>query len=310
MRKILGALVGILVFLGGRQAVMAQEINLRPEDILATSSEREEISVLEEEMITGIMGWNGISKENEAEYEEAKQYYTQNAEIHYDEAVKIHCNTYLFQLDTDDQEAILDELDQGDHIWMVPVSLDGKKYMMTVTKGLPLGEEAKEVLTPEQQQEVIDREDKWFVVGVGEGVPEGETDDYFWEMLLARSEMLAQCQQVVLIADLPGFQYPVVLGFQDGKAAKWIGLTKYPIMEDAAEESGVMSEAADAEQAGVFEYHELADRMEEYYDPSSDLNGGGGRRAESSAVRYWVIGGLAVVLAGGVTVVLVKRKKR
>lgn len=194
---------------------------------------------------------------------------------------------------------------------MVPVSLDGKKYMMTVTKGLPLREDVKDILTPEQQQEVIDREGKWFVVGVGEGVPEGETDDYYWEMLLARSEVLAQCQQVVLLVDLPGFQYPVVLGFQDGKAARWIGLGyQYSIMEDAAEEAELMGEAADAEQERVFEYHELADRMEEYYNPSSDLNGGGGRRADSSAVRYWAIGGLAVALAGGVTVVLVKRKKR
>lgn len=95
MRKILGALVGILVFLGGRQAVMAQEINLRPEDILATSSEREEISILKDEMIDGMLAWNGISEENETEYEEAKQYYTQNAEIHYEEAVKIHSSTYF-----------------------------------------------------------------------------------------------------------------------------------------------------------------------------------------------------------------------
>lgn len=309
MRKILGVLVGILVFLGGREAFMAQEINLRPEDILATSSEREEISVLKEEMIDGMLAWNGISKESETEYEEAKQYYMQNAEIHYDEAVKIHSSTYLFQLDTDDEGTILDYLDQGEHIWMVPVSLDGKKYMMTVTKGLPLREDVKDILTTEQQQEVIDREGKWFVVGIGEGVPEGETDDYYWEMLLARSEALAQCQQVVLIMDLPGFQYPVALGFQDGKAASWIGLGyQYSIMEDAAEEAELMSQSAGTEQEKVFEYHELANRMEEYYNPSSDLNGGGGRVEKTSSARYWAIGGAAAVIAAVAVVVLIKRR--
>lgn len=307
MKKMLGILAVFLLVLCTREYLMAQEVCLGDEDILFTSSELEEISVLKDEMVRMLLAINGISTENGTDYDAKYQYYTENIEIHYDKAVKIYSNTYFFQLDTDDEEAILDDLDQGDHIWIVPVSLEGKKYSMTVTKGLPLSEDAKEVLTPEQQQEVIDREGKWFISEVAEE----ETDNSLWEMLLNRRGELEGCERVVLILDLPGFQYPVVLGFQDGKAARWVSLGyQYSIMEDAAEESGLMSEAAVAEQAGVFEYHELADRMEEYYDPSSDLNGGGGRRAESSAVRYWVIGGLAVALAGGVTVVLVKRKKR
>lgn len=304
MRKILGALVGILVFLGGREAFMAQEINLRPEDILATSSELEEISLLEDEMIDNLLGVNNVSVENETDYEAERQYYTENIEFHYDKAVKIHSSTYLFQLDTDNEEAILNYLDQGDHIWIVPVSLDGKKYMMTVTRGLPLSEDAKEVLTPEQQQEVIDREGKWFVVEIV-----GETDEYFWETLLSRKEELEGCERVTVIADLPGFHYPVVLGFQDGRAARWVGLGyQYSIMEDAAEEAELMSQSAGTEQERVFEYHELADRMEEYYNPSSDLNGGGGRVEKTSSARYWAIGGAAAVIAAVAVVVLIKRR--
>lgn len=121
---------------------------------------------------------------------------------------------------------------RGDHIWIVPVSLEGKKYSMMVTKGLPLSEDAKEVLTPEQQQEVIDREGKWFISEVAEE----ETDNSLWEMLLNRRGELEGCERVVLILDLPGFQYPVALGFQNGKAARWVSLGyQYSIMEDAGQ---------------------------------------------------------------------------
>lgn len=113
MKKMLGILAVFLLVLCTREYLMAQEVCLGDEDILFTSSELEEISVLKDEMVRMLLAINGISTENGTDYDAKYQYYTENIEIHYDKAVKIYSNTYFFQLDTDDEEAILDDLDQG-----------------------------------------------------------------------------------------------------------------------------------------------------------------------------------------------------
>lgn len=199
---------------------MAQTVSFGQEDVLSTSREFEEISGLQDEMIENLAALIQTSAEETV--------------IHYDRAVKIYAETDIFQLDTDNGEAILELLEEGNHIWMVPANLNGKEYELTITKGFPLREEAKDVLTPSQQQEVIDREGKWFVVGIG------ETDESFWERVNAKAE-------------------------------------------------------------------ELADRVDAYYDLSSEESGGAGSREDQNTL-YW--GGLAlVILVGGILIAVIIRRK-
>lgn len=288
MKKMICFIFAMIMISCGVEDVIAQTVSFGQEDILSTSSEFEEISSLRDEMIDSLEALTQTSAEE--------------AVIHYDRSIKIYATTDIFQLDTDDGEAILELLEEGDHIWMVPASLNGKEYELTITKGLPLREEAKDVLTPSQQQEVIDREGKWFVVGIG------ETDESFWEKVSAKSEELAGCQRVVIIMDLPGFHYPVALGIKDGTAARWVNLGyDNPIMEDALADSQNMSRSANAAQEGVFEFHELADRVDAYYDLSSEESGGAGSREDQNTL-YW--GGMAlVILVGGILIAVIIRRK-
>lgn len=289
MKKFLCFVFTAMLILSGRESLMAQSEYLGSEDILATSSEFEEVSALQEEMRESLAAFAGVSADD--------------AVIDYEKAVKIYADSDIFQLDTDDGETILEFLEEGEHIWMVPASLNGKKYSFTISKGLPLSEEAKEILTPAQQQEVIDRAGEWFVCGVG------ETDEYFWEKVNDKSEELAGCQRAVIIVDLPGFQYPVVLGIKDGTAARWVNIGyDNPVMDDLQAETQTLSLTKDAALDGVFDFHELADRVEDYYDLSSDESGGVVSRIQHNSIWWGAI--WSVVLIGGILAVVIVGRKR
>ena len=289
MRKILVLVVTVMLIFSERERTVAQSEYFGQEDILATSSEFEKVSALYDEMIKSLAAFEGISAEN--------------AVIDYERAVKIYADTDIFQLDTDDGETILEFLGEGEHIWMVPASLNGKKYLFTISKGHPLTEDAKEVLTLEEQQEVIDREGNWFVCGIE------EADEGFWEKVNARSKELEGCQQAVIIVDLPGFQYPVVLGIKEGKAARWINIGyDNPVMDDVQADTQTMSKSVNTTQEGVYEFHELADRVESYYNLSSGESGGTGSRAEQNTVYWGYI--LSAVLVGSILVAIILKKSK
>lgn len=117
------------------------------------------------------------------------------------------------------------------------------------------------------------------------------------------------CQQAVIIVDLPGFQYPVVLGIKDGKAARWINIGyDNPVMDDVQANTQTMSRAVNATQEGVFEFQELADRVESYYNLSPEESGGTGSRTEQNTV-YWVYI-LSAVLVGSILVAVILKKEK
>lgn len=279
MKKTVWIFLAVLLILGGKTDLYAQNSYLREEDVLSTSSELEEIKVLEEEMTANMEACGR---------ETAKE-----VTFHYERSVKI-LGTDIFSLKTDDAGVILDALDKGEHMWIVEAEMNGKWYELEIPKGSPLNEEVD--FTPEEEAEIRSREGKWFVVGCGELTEERLS---LWNKITAQEQVLEGCEQAVLIHDLPGFQYPVLLGIKNEKASLFAGIGySYSLMSDYKEEMQIpQSRSEDSERA--YGFWELADRVEPYYHISPDMNGGGGGNSESGIrlIYIWIPAAAVIILA-------------
>lgn len=279
MKKTVWIFLAVLFILGGKTDLYAKNSYLREEDVLATSSELEEIKALEDEMTANMEASSG---------ETAK-----DVTFHYERSVKI-LGTDIFSLKTDDAGVILNALDKGEHMWIVEAEMNGKWYELEIPKGSPLNEEVD--FTPEEEAEIRSHEGKWFVVGYGEITDEKQS---LWNKIAAQEQALEGCEQAVLIHDLPGFQYPVLLGIKDEKASLFAGIGfSYSLMSDYEEEMQIpQSKSGDSERA--YGFWEMADRVEPYYHISPDMNGGGGGKGESGVrlIYIWIPAAAVIILA-------------
>ena len=267
MKKAICILLTAVFMLGVKTDLYAQNDFLRDEDVLATSSDLEEIKALEDEMIASMETCGN---------EKAK-----DVTIHYEKSVKI-LREDIFALKTDDADAILDALDKGEHMWIVLAEMNGKQYELEITKGLPLNEEVD--FTPEEEAEIRAHEGKWFVVGYGEVTDE----ESIWHRIMEQQEELKDCDQAVLIHDQPGLHYPILLGLKDNKAAVFDGIGYgYPMVGDMPQTRAATNEAG--ELLEPVDFWEIADRVEPYYHVSSDIVGGGGEVESKIPVRFlWI----------------------
>lgn len=280
MKKISCFLLVAVFILGVKTDLYAQNNFLMTEDVLSTSSELEEIKALEEEMINCMESFGSES--------------AKDVTFHYERSIKIH-GSDIFRLKTDNARTILDALDKDEHMWVVEAEMNGRWYSLEIPKGSPLNEEVD--FTPEEEREIRAREGKWFVVGGGEITDENQS---LWNKVTSQEQMLEGCEQAVLIHDLPGFQYPVLLGMQDGKASLFAGIGySYPVMSDYEEEMQIpLSRSGDMER--VYGFQDLADRVEPYYHLSSDIGGGGEKGKTGFMVLYiWIPVVTVVFLAVG-----------
>ncbi len=278
MKKIFGFLLMAAVLFGNSNPASAQDGILYPEDVLSTSSELEEISALEDEMVDAIAGNSGGT--------------AHSVEFHYERSVKIH-GTDIFQLNTDDAEILLQTLEKGDHMWIVEAEMNGKWYRLEIPKGMPLNEDVD--FSPEEEREIREHEGKWFVVGVGEIT---EEDQSLWNRVMAQEKTLENCDQAVIIHDLPGFQFPVLLGMENGKASVFAGLGyDYAIVDDYEEMQTVQSEQESVHNS-LYSFQEMADRAEQYRNVSLDESGGAGRKlGKEGWVLLWIPVAALIVLA-------------
>lgn len=82
-------------------------------------------------------------------------------DINWDDAYKIYIDANIYTSCENSTNQILAFLEEQTYIWEIPISKGGIDLAVDLSVGLPLTEEAKQVLTEEQQQEVQDRTGKW-----------------------------------------------------------------------------------------------------------------------------------------------------
>lgn len=84
-------------------------------------------------------------------------------DINYDSAFKIYVDTNVFKLSTNVAGEIENALENGNYIYLLPIDTVNGTVVVNFQKGFPLSENAKAILSEEEQQEVLDNAGKWVI---------------------------------------------------------------------------------------------------------------------------------------------------
>lgn len=293
MKRIVCFLLATVYFLSCQGDLYAQGRALVSEDVLEGSSEFEEVSALQDEMVSWMEGSENASAED--------------VDICYGEALKIYDGAGILQMKTDDAGKILDVLEQNGHIWLVPARINGEFYELTIAKGLPLSESGKKYLTETEQQEIRDQEGRWTITESGKAL---EGYQSVWDRTKAQMENLKDCDRVILVNNLPGFQYPVLLGIKDQRAVSFAGIGYgYSVISDYEDEVQTRK-AKKTDSNRVYGFQELSAYAEPYYHSSTDLTGGASSGNERSGFNFLYIGFPAAAVAVLALIAVYQGRKR
>lgn len=287
MKKTGCILLAAVFLLSVKMNVYAQDSVLVPEDVLESSSEFEEILLLQEEMIR----WVGAGGKTE-----------NGVEIRYDRALKVYDGTGVLQMKTDNSKAILDAMEQNGHIWIVPAEKNGKRYELTVARGLPLAEDAKPYLTEYEQQKIRENEGKWTVTECVYDDDGGYQS--VWDRTNAQLKNLKDCDRVILVNSLSGFQYPVLLGIKEQKAVSFAGIGYGYFVISDYEDKMQTEKGRKQNRNSVYGFKELADCAEPYFHLKGDNNS----ENESRGLYLLYTGFQAAVVVLALAVVYLRRQ--
>ena len=147
--------------------------------------------------------------------------------------VKCYNGTDVVGMNISDETSMLNELNQGSYSYYVYVNVAGYKVEVTLTKGLPLSDDVKDVLSEDQIDEIAQNAGKWYVSSAGI-IKSGNTslDD-------ALAEYEGKYDDILLMASQTGFDYPVFVGVQDEKASAIM-----PVYDDEAYEAADVLESS------------------------------------------------------------------
>lgn len=157
--------------------------------------------------------------------------------------IKCYDGTDVIGMNISDETSMLSKLNHGSYSYYVYVNVAGYKVEVTLSKGLPLSEDIKDVLSEEQVHEIFQNVGKWYVSSAGI-IKEGNVslDD-------ALSEYAGKYDNILLLASQTGFDYPVFVGIQDEKASAVM-----PVYEDEAYEATDILDSND----GIYSFNDAA----------------------------------------------------
>lgn len=235
--------------------------------------------------------------------------------LNYDHSVKIYIDTDVLALHTDDETAIQEALDKGDHIWVIETTVDGITAEVTLGRGEPLDEAAASVLTEEEKEEVRRNEGKWCVQTVS---VQQDSDSFYPEKVnqaLSKSgEISSAAERVVIVGGIPAFRYPIAIAFDGEKATHWISLGEDFIttaLEDedisAAADGSMANVLQEGASTGVYDFNTLADYAQATYKASDEDSVGGAGVTDGAWLTPIVV--VVIGLLACVSVLLLRKKR-
>ena len=130
------------------------------------------------------------------------------ADVDFGKAYKVYVDTDVFELTTNSAAEIEAVLENGNYVYVLPVNTANGTVVVNLQKGLPLSDNAKAVLTEDEQQEVIDNVGKWTVSSLA--FYNSGNSNYNYEARL--SNIIGEIPEgTLLVGSLPIFQDVVAL---------------------------------------------------------------------------------------------------
>jgi len=171
--------------------------------------------------------------------------------IDYEEAIKVYINTGIQNVSSSDQSVVMEWLSKSDYVWVLPMEYNGENMQVTLARGKDLREEFVNVATAEEREAIDNREGNWKISEIATGRP----DNYKKQI----ENLEENFDRVVFLGGIPGVQYPVALGFKDGKAQSFISI---------GYSQGILEEGkvTYSEKTGtaMYEYEEAIEQMQSY----------------------------------------------
>ncbi len=219
------------------------------------------------------------------------------ANIDFSQACKIYVDTNVFTVLSNDVEEIKSTLDNGNFIYQLPIQVENGTILVNLQKGLPLSDNAKNVLTEEEQQQVLDNVGKWTVSSTA--LYEAGSQAFAYDSVLAQ-KVGDIPEGTLLVGSLPIFQDVVALvPNENGVVESLVPLTGTPYSLDEAAVTRSNSE--------IFDYEQIKEYALNMAEPDSNIAGGAGAETNSTNYVPFVLG--TVILVGGVSMILIFKWK-
>ena len=166
------------------------------------------------------------------------------------DAFVFYVDTNIFKVKTNNISKVEKVLSNGDYMFEVPIYLTSGTYMVDISKGLPVSDEAKKLLSDEEILDLESKVGKWKVQGGG--FYEGEHKDYVAEV---RTIVNDENAEPIFVGGMPYFREPVALvSDKDGRIDKLVPLFPGAIQW---EQLKMESEEGDV----VFDYVQLKEHV-------------------------------------------------
>lgn len=220
-------------------------------------------------------------------------------DIDFTNAFKVYVDTNVFDLPTNDASEIEDALESGNYIYLLPISVDKGTIVVNIQKGLPLSDNAKAVLTEEEQQEVLNNVGKWIASSIT--LYDLGNNSYDYAYVLSRKVNKIP-DGTLLVGSLPIFEDVVALvPNSEGDIEKIVPVT------NTSYSLGQMSNSRNSSE--VYDYSTVKEYAKEL--PAENTNLAGGIVNENVATsQSGVFFSIALlVVCGGVAMLLIKNKK-
>ncbi len=225
----------------------------------------QEISQLQEEIINHI---NVIRTQNG---ENAIQ---DDFDIDIDSAVKIYVDTDIFALNTVDETAIMNALNDGTHMWVLDINIGNTTYEVNISKGLPLNEEAIDALTDEEIARIKENEGRWCIAAIL--ISEDTQSDYDQIIKSSMNSISYNTDNIkaVICGGLPYIHEPVAVIMKDNKASLIVPMGEMEVVgtaEQLAEIKPLSAKSTDE----VYLYSSIMEAVNHMESEDEYITGGG-----------------------------------
>lgn len=188
------------------------------------------------------------------------------ADIDYKKAFKVYVDTDVFKLSTNNASELESTLESGNYIYVLPISTNNGTIVANIQKGLPLNDNARAVLTKEEQQEVLSKVGQWVVSSVA-FYNSGDTRYDYSNSLYNKVGDIPD--GTMLVGSLPIFHDVVALiPGDDGMVESLVPVT------ESTYEAEQISKAENS--SNVYDYQQVKEYASQLPTENSDLAGGTG----------------------------------
>ncbi len=246
-----------------------------------------EISLLEEEIIETLEDYLD---------ELGKPALSETFIVDFSSAYKIYVDTNILELNTTDKNKILNELEKSQYMWLLPLYYNGDTFLVHISKGLPVDEEARKVLTDEEIKELEDGVGKWQVAAVE--LVENEVIDYEKTVADATEFVteMPEDAETVICGGLDGIIQPAAIVLDDEESLL-IPLSDLTIEGSEEQIQEIQPDGAEIDDE-VYYYEDIKEAISEMDTEYMEGSGAGGGYIVLKEKKR--IDGFTLCLLGGI----------